>query len=91
MGWYWNIHGGPRGRKPHWLEVVLWIAILGVADVGIVLTLPTDLPGRIFLVAVSIVGWAWLLTPLARKRRRASRRAMDDRSRWVAPPQEGDP
>jgi hypothetical protein len=57
--------------------VVLWIAILGVADVGIVLTLPTDLPGRIFLFAVSIVGWAWVFTPPARKRRRESR-AMDD-------------
>jgi hypothetical protein len=89
--WYWSNHGGPKGRKPPWPEVVFWIAVLGVADVGIVLTLPTDLPGRIFLVAVSIVGWAWFFTSPARKRRRESRRAMDDQPQCVTPPQGGDP
>lgn len=83
--WYWGNHGGPKGRNPHWLEPVFWVVFLGSVTVAAALTIPTDRIGRMFLVAVTTIGWAWVLIAPVRRRRRESRRAKS-----VAPPQERD-
>jgi hypothetical protein len=80
--WYWSRHGALTGRHVPWLEVLLWVAILGVGTAGIVLTVPMDLAGRIFLVTVSTVGLAWIFVPLMmRFRRNSSQRRPADRGR----------
>lgn len=61
---------GREGRGPRWFEVVLWVAILGGANVGLLLSLDTDLPGRVFLVVASVAGWTWFLTGASRRSRR---------------------
>jgi len=64
-----NIVWGRQGRGYGWWAVFVWVGLAGLFDAGVTIAIWQENQGSgVFMVAVSMVAWAWVLAGALRRR-----------------------